>query len=216
MKTIFLGDIHGDWSVLNKVLQKYKKTDIVQIGDFGVGFTYGYKLNRRTGLWEKTENNDPKALPDNFKFIRGNHDNPETCRQYPNYLGDYGYDEERKMFFVSGAFSIDREYRKAGENWWEDEELSIVDFNAAIQLYDQVRPTIMVSHTCPQSISNQLMNSTHKRYYQQRTEIALDRMFEIHKPEYWIFGHWHIQWRKNILGTNFVCVPINGKLELNL
>lgn len=216
MKLTFLGDVHGDWNVLNKILQKHKNKTIVQVGDLGLGFESQYVLNINSGLWEASVNNDPKTFPENFRFIRGNHCNPEVSRIYPNYLGDFGYNKELGIFYVSGAWSIDRENRTQGIDWWPEEELSIEQLNQAIDLYKEIRPEIIVSHTCPEFVANQLINRSHKRYTDQRTEIALDRMFQIHKPKYWIFGHWHVVWRKNIDETNFVCCPINGTFTLDI
>jgi hypothetical protein len=38
------------------------------------------------------------------------------------------------------------------------------------------------------------------------TRQALNIMFEIHKPDFWFFGHWHDRRNWSIDGTRFVCL----------
>lgn len=218
MKTLFLGDIHGDWATLNDVFQRrlYREIPIIQIGDLGLGFSLKYDyFNHRTGLWEtKIGSKDPEKFPDRFRFIRGNHDNPEACRRYPNYMGDYGVDSQTGIFYMSGAKSIDRDNRTIGIDWWDDEELSTFELQKAIDLYAQTKPKIVISHACPSTIAKML--SSWKEFHGSKTETALEMMWSNSKPKVWIFGHWHMAWRKNVLGTKFICCPINGRMILDL
>lgn len=206
---ILVGDLHGAWEILRLILAESGDTPIIQVGDFGVGFGYGYGLNRETHLWEQIENQDPKELPKNFRFIRGNHDNPAACRAYPNYMGDYGVDKETDIFFLSGAWSIDANIRKIDVNWWADEELSYEELHKAIELYEQTKPKIVITHTCPATIGKMLTNPNFGGYHGSRTENALETMWNLHRPKYWFFGHWHREWNKNILGTIFECLNSN-------
>ena len=58
----------------------------------------------------------------NHKFIRGNHDDPQACREHPYWIKDGLI--ENDIMYIGGAWSIDREYRTEGVSWWRDEELS--------------------------------------------------------------------------------------------
>ena len=128
MKFTILGDVHGDRARCNRVHQKAQKkfpgSEVIQIGDLGVGFPK-YKRRARSGLYinEPTGEIDTEdyKLPPTFKFFPGNHDNRKECHKLPNCLGDFG--EYKGMFFVSGASSIDRAFRTEGLDWWDDEEL---------------------------------------------------------------------------------------------
>jgi len=107
---LIIGDIHG----YTKTYQKFLKTlnpdqRTIQVGDMGLGFS-------RVGL---------PPLPDVHKFFRGNHDSPEKCRAHKNYLGDFGYLLEDNLFWLAGAFSIDRAWRVQGVSYWIDEELGL-------------------------------------------------------------------------------------------
>jgi Icc-related predicted phosphoesterase len=215
VKRTFLGDIHGAWGMLNEILKRHKDIPSIQVGDLGLGFVNSYTfLNQRTGLWEtKGGIKDPKEFPKKFRFIRGNHDNPEVCRKHPNYLGDYGVDKETGIFFVSGAWSIDVNYRTPDIDWWYEEELDYPELQKVIELYEKTKPSVVVSHTCPSSIAKLLAGGN---FHGSKTENALETMWEIHKPKYWIFGHWHMVWRKNILGTDFICCAINARITLDI
>ena len=122
MKVHFLGDIHGDFGELTKIAdnvsKKYGDIPMLQLGDMGIGFIP--YVNKHTG---KVCGGDPESLPENLFFFAGNHDNREKCKTYPNYLGDFGYNEKLKIFFISGAWSIDMLQRTPGLDWWYNEQL---------------------------------------------------------------------------------------------
>jgi hypothetical protein len=43
----------------------------------------------------------------------------------------------------------------------------------------------------------------------------LGRMWEIHKPRLWVFGHHHHDWFMSLEGTAFRCLPIMGVLDFD-
>lgn len=178
----------------------------LQLGDMGVGFSesYGHKYSLEGKSYSPIYKNN------NHRWIRGNHDDPEISRNHPNYLGDYGYDEYTGIFYVSGGLSIDLQsridyYKKYGIiTWWEDEELSVEDFEKVLELYEETRPDIMVSHECPSIIKPDALTNQEKRFNISLTENFLQNMFEIHQPNYWIFGHHHKWVYKKMRKTQFV------------
>jgi len=94
-KLTFIGDTHGAWMHLNKSInkanRKFQPELIVHVGDVGFG-------------WHKK---DPeRRFVETFRFLRGNHDRPDWCRAHPSYLGDYGYLDKYKLFYMSGAESM--------------------------------------------------------------------------------------------------------------
>ena len=194
-----IGDIHGKWQDLNKILRNHKQIPgtTILMGDIGVGFP------RATTL----------TLPTDTFFIRGNHDNPAVAKAHPQHLGDYGYKEidGHRTFYVAGAWSIDQAFRTEDRTWWRDEELSIPELNAAHEQYVDTKPDIMLTHDGPNQATTPLLN----RYamfpgenpvIKTRTGQALTAMFEAYQPKVWIFGHWHATWRKEINGTLFICL----------
>lgn len=189
----FIGDCHGDMHYYRNLVKRLNCS--LQVGDFGI--------------FDEDDAKKVAALTEH-KFFRGNHDNPELCRQHPNYLGDYGYRQNIEMFWVAGGFSIDRDQRVAGVTWWEDEELSWSALKEAIEYYGDWKPKIMVSHECPSVIkpyslaANPLSHLYGKGEITSRTENALQAMLDIHRPEIWIYGHYHYLVDEVLDGTRFV------------
>lgn len=205
MSIVFCGDCHGMLDRFRASMKKHRKQfsdDIfIQVGDLGLGFP-------------KSQSPD---LPKQCKFIRGNHDAPDVCRAHPNYLGDYGTAEidGHRVFFLSGAWSIDRAMRIEGVSWWPEEELTIKELGEAFDLYLEYKPDVVITHDGPSHattwILNRYMLSNNGVYLEQspyptRTGQALSAMFEAHQPKLWVFGHWHVSWIKKIKGTVFMCV----------
>lgn len=192
---LFIGDVHGKFDRLRKIIHDIDDK-IVQIGDLGLGFP-GHP--------------DPKDLPDNFKFIRGNHDNPTVCRVNTHYLGDYGYLKDEGIYFISGADSIDKAYRILGRDWWIDEQLSSLQFDEILVDIETKKPRIIVTHDMPMSLMEPFFGY---KPYSNLTILALDAIFAIHKPEIWIFGHHHIAIDTVVDGTRFICLPELGTITL--
>jgi hypothetical protein len=194
---LLIGDVHGKFKECKKIVTENPGKTIIQVGDFGVGFPGQSTL---------------PTFPENFYFIRGNHDNPAVARAHPNYLGDYGVKiiDDRKVFYLSGAWSIDQRFRRSGLTWWYDEELSIKELEDAFELYINERPEIVLSHDCPTKVAAHIL-LRHSLYgnpevYPTRTGQALSAMFSAYQPKYWNFGHYHADWEKTIEGTEFQCL----------
>lgn len=191
MKISFLGDSHG-FLPDHTIFPKDELT--IHVGDLGLGFEYDEK----------------SVFPDNFKFIRGNHDNPELCQKHPSYLGDFGILSEYRLAFIGGAYSKDRSQRIAGKDWWENEELSYDQFGRIIELIDKNKPDIIVSHDGPSVLFPHLNDHS-------VTRNNLNYIFdEIHRPKYWIYGHHHYSKRQKILGTEFIGLDINEFVSISI
>ena len=187
-----IGDVHGKYKRYHEIIrEKDRHSHSIQIGDFG--FDY-----------ETLRNVDSK----NHVFIGGNHDNYDKVNSVPNYLGDYGYVNNFNgvdFFFFRGAYSIDRQYRTIGIDWWEQEQLKIEDFIKARELYRDIKPDLVLTHDCPQSLYSYLLPPGAK-IYENITSWALEELFNIHQPKFWRFGHFHNSWRKVVNGTDFRCL----------
>lgn len=204
---IVIGDVHGYTKTYQKFLSKIDWTqETIQCGDMGLGFS-------GVGLHPMHENN---------KFIRGNHDDPAKCRKHKNYLGEYGYDARRELFYISGAWSIDRDMRIEGQTWWAEEELSYTELQKCIDLYEQTKPRLVVSHECPSKAGETLLYSMSGDYFAakgdcqtSRTAQAMQSMLDIHQPKEWVFSHYHINKSFQVPGyeTKFTCV--GGMMESN-
>ena len=193
MKMTFIGDLHGKWDRYMDILENIDNS--VQVGDFGIGFANEIPLHV---VEEKMRNG-------NHRFIRGNHDDPDLCKDHPHWIADGRYNYGNEIFHIGGAYSIDRHRRIENLDWWEDEELSIYELGKCFDVYAETKPRIVVSHECPESVAWESF-PWYTDGVQTRTRHALQNMFEFHQPEIWIFGHWHssLDYMKN--GTRFICL----------
>lgn len=211
MKTFLLGDIHGDTQVLHRAVDNYLKpakeqypdARLIQLGDFG--FADSWAVLHVSGY-------DPKDV----QVIGGNHDNYDYLAKSapPHYLGDFGMIEgaEHPTFFVRGAWSIDKDYRIEGRSWWAEEELGMDAGYRAFDMYCEVKPRVVLSHDCPMTV----VHAIHGDVIPTRTGHLLQRMFDEHEPEQWLFGHHHVYFQRKIGGTDFRCVNINELVETDL
>lgn len=198
---LIVGDIHGKTKEYQALLARHKDRlpyeSSIQLGDFGVGFVP-----------------IPPDLPENAWFIRGNHDDPTGCKLSSHYLGDYGYKEIDgiKIFYISGAWSIDRAMRVEGISWWRDEEMSVAELSKAFDLYYEVKPDIVISHDGPGQATRKMINQYRVvndyglTVHDTKTGYALGAMFTAHEPSKWFFGHWHDDWKSKIGKTTFQCL----------
>jgi len=186
-----IGDVHGKYKRYHEIIREKDRHEYtVQIGDFG--FNY-----------ETLKNVDPN----NHKIIGGNHDNYDKIINTPHYLGDYGNTTLNgvEFFFYRGAYSIDRQYRTIGVDWWESEQLKIEQFMEARELYRSIKPKIVITHDCPECIVPYYIGFQGK-IYQNITSWGLNELLNIHQPELWIHGHFHQSKTTKYGNTNFICL----------
>lgn len=188
---ICLGDCHGRFEDTKKILEVIWKANpneiVYQVGDLGIYTPY-----------------DENDFGNNFRFFVGNHDNRQVAREHKNCLGDYGYITEHDLYFISGAWSIDKDQRIIGYDWWPDEELTSEDFDQISKEVVEIKPRIILSHDCPSSVRKDMFGFD--RFYETRTGHFLSGLFEKYQPTYWIFGHYHRGSQRFINNTHFVCL----------
>lgn len=197
---VIIGDVHGKWPMLNNVCNKYSNKTVLGLGDVGIGFP----------------GSQPK-LPENFRFFRGNHDNPVVCREHPQYTVEYGL--WNGVYILAGADSIDKKWRTPGVSWWPDEQLSPEVMQLALENYKNTKPDILICHEAPFRIHNlqKTASCTYDRNNEawgepkgNSTAFLLDKMIGYHMPKMLIHGHWH----NPLIYKQWGCVFISlGELE---
>lgn len=164
-RVLYLGDIHGNFNVIHQYVKMYdiKNAHIIQVGDFGVGFSTFEKEKRMLEMYHT------QLVKNNVHVwaIRGNHDYKPYFDKDPfeftniHLIPDYTVLNlnNKNILCVGGAVSVDREYRytKAQKNktyttptlgvesWWPD-ELFVLDIDKVKDLKDI---NIVVTHTAP-------------------------------------------------------------------
>lgn len=213
MQFFSLGDVHGDWSRFNTLLNKMQhdyegeEVTIFQCGDWGY-FPHWEGLQTVSGkLW----NPHGVKLPKGFSLYTcgGNHEDWESLnglievhgRENPIrlhegkevYFCPRGYVmqfPEFNVLFMGGADSIDKEVRIPGHSWFPGEVLTMRDFDA-IPL--DIRIDVVISHTVPLSFAKDYMGrSVYERLkHEDPSCTILDMVLEEFRPSYWFAGHWH-------------------------
>lgn len=208
MKTRVIGDVHGKWMDYLNVVKNPSDScsKSIQVGDFGVGF------GERKAYAEYIQS----EMGDNHRFIRGNHDNPNECPEWPQWIPDLMVEDN--VMFIGGAHSIDQAFRIPDVSWWEGEELSYQRLTDATVKYEHVKPEIMITHDIPDAVARHLFGFYKEANNPSRTRQAFDVMFFQcdHKPKLWIFGHWHVNVDINLFGTRFICLNELNYIDIDL
>ena len=206
----FIGDVHGKWKHYKRIINDVD--DSIQVGDLGVGFY----AKRGPKVGQITDNPPHYAMVrGNHRFIRGNHDNPHACTKHSQWIKDGYYDDVNDMFFVGGALSIDKALRTENWDWWSDEELSINDLYNVMDNCLLTKPSIMITHDCPDVVSD-ILFLQHRFKIKSRTSQALSSIFNAWQPKLWIHGHWHIDSDTIINGTRFICLGELSYIDIDL
>lgn len=210
----FIGDVHGKSFDYQRLIQDCEES--IQVGDMGLGFS----KNDDKEMFNGVDTNK-------HFFIRGNHDNPALCEIQVNHI-ESGQSDDHGIFFVNGGWSIDgpgcpwcpsyvnpefKPRRTEGLNWWVDEEHSQGDLDRLIDEYEKCKPRRVVTHEGPITATREMFHPSGE--WNSRTATALETMFKIHKPDIWIFGHWHLPRDTFIEGTRFICLEELGYVDID-
>lgn len=208
--TRLIGDKHGLWNDYQTVINGVENS--IQLGDFGIGLGAG-------DYWHDRVNDTIGNT--GHRFIRGNHDNPEKCKDMLSWIPDGTV--ENDVMFIGGAWSIDADYRIPGHDWWAAEQLSESELRTLHDVYVATKPRVMLTHDCPTLAAYYMFIRAGLRTYGNsstlhltRTGEALQRMFEVHQPEFWYFGHWHHTKRMQIDRTVFQCLGELDYIDVDL
>ena len=206
------GDIHGNQIMWDACITGFlNPTDTILVaGDFGIGFFDGR-------YWSEEMFFDYLAEQDyTVLFCDGNHENFEKLRKYEvsewcggrvhfirnNVIhlmrGEIYTIGDKKVFVMGGGYSIDKEFRVPGKNWWPDEMPNDEDYsNASINLKkSNYGVDYILTHTAP---SDTVEYMSHMRKGIKNTifqEMPLTGYLkwveETTVYQRWYFGHFHI------------------------
>lgn len=209
---VFLGDIHGEFETLKKVIKNCDLSDclIFCVGDFGVGFSRPEKEQRR--LQNLNEFFRQRSI--DFLSIAGNHDDPSYFQGQTNLsnlrlIPDYQYlnINGKKVLTVGGAISIDRLDRKEGYSYWSDEIIKPAP--------DNLEPAdIIVAHDAPlwagkdaSSLYDTPLNPVKTDAVAGRT--ILGNVIKQTNPRLFVHGHYHVSSSFFFEGVKYRGLDIN-------
>jgi Icc-related predicted phosphoesterase len=202
-KITFIGDVHGKVHEYKKITDKCEFS--ICVGDFGFQPEWGW-------FRKYIQQKEHRCHVVNM----GNHD----YIPYVNVDGSCGNHSVLNfngsaIFTVRGADSIDKHLRIEGLDWFANEELNYQEQLEAFDEYVKVKPEIVVSHDCPQSVMEKIFKIGWS-YGKSQTRTMLHMMFQEHQPKLWVFGHHHQSKDVQINGTRFVCLNELETMTLEL
>lgn len=203
MRIVYVGDIHGNFNALHRLIKISNGDVVITVGDFGFWRAKLMGFNDHQYIHQYFD-----RFPVPVYFCDGNHEDHDQLTQLVAAHGNAGpIDVGNNVFymprgstlnlgglnhmFIGGAYSIDRHARLEHVTWFEQEQLSSRDL-VNIDLNQHI--DVIISHTCPlrtlktvcDSVNIDIGNVTVKS-----TEKLLDQVFDIYTPRRWVFGHWH-------------------------
>lgn len=209
MKVLITGDVHMEFGILNSLLNKQKPDLIICCGDFG------YWPNAKWGLpLEIIKLQNTKKL----LFCDGNHEDHWALRDRksdelaPNIIymprgSTYTLPDGRKILFMGGAASIDKDWRIEGKTWFPEEVIRREDFDNLPDKNEKI--DIFITHTCPEELVNDLRKFYAAKDYEPSNR-ALSILRNTYNPDLWFFGHWHHYKEGILLGTRWYALSAPG------
>lgn len=217
MKTVIIGDVHGYFDKLNALLRKLDYPEyILCCGDFGY-----WPLGNR--FLHSIYTGKSKIY-----FCDGNHENHNQLRRLENI---HGWEKPievsdniffmprgsilningKKMLFMGGAESIDKHLRREGWDWFKEESIT----TAQVNRLREEKINIVISHAAPRFVLNSMENKELQKT-RNKTPILLEYVYNLYKPKYWYYGHYHTSYREKIGDTWFYCLNRLNDIGCNL
>jgi len=210
-KILITGDIHNEFHRLNELINKKKPEAVICCGDFGFWPKFNNKT-RGTRPLSSIKLQEAEWL----RWIDGNHEDFWSLAQresdeiepgiiYQPRGSTYTLPDGRVILFMGGAYSIDKEWRTIGIDWFPEETITPRDF----ENLPDIDVDIFVTHTCP----SELVHDVRKGYPEKGPEIsnqALSELWRMYKPSLWFFGHWHQYKEIKMMGTKCYCLSAPG------
>ena len=236
-KILVIGDVHGKFDILIKYIKNAIQehgtfSHIIQLGDFGY-WPDDIKFKTLTPFFKDFL--EEIRIP--FLWIDGNHEDhsvlqsitskneKEFIKTHNNYLSTYAFYKKRGsymtienkiLFFIGGAKSIDRLTRTLMYDYFLDEEITREQsheiLQAAEKLLKEKKDIYIFTHTIP---FDEKIDSIF-RIYKKETTWHNKFLYEILmnlKPVKWYHGHFHMDFDYKLPGfdTEFYSVDLVDK-----
>jgi hypothetical protein len=224
-KIMLMGDVHMDFGAMNSVINKKHPSIVIQLGDFGY-----WPNATQEEIHGRSNPNYPKDLPRPrvplgcvLHWIDGNHEQHHDLAErksnevYPRcFYQPRGTHMElpdgRRVLFLGGAASFDRQFRTPGFDWFPEETMTEKDYEA---IDFSLKYDIVVSHTCPASFAPRETLLRHRGSdITDPSEEWLDMVLKRVKPELWFFGHWHRHKSGYCGGTRWIALDHTAGRDL--
>jgi hypothetical protein len=214
------GDTHGQFQILNSSNFPEGKTltkddYVIILGDFGL--IWDPVVSKEEIWWSKWLNEKPWTT----LFVDGNHehhdrlDSLETTEMFGGKVGLAGLNKEdsiyhlkrgeiyiiddKKIFVMGGAYSVDKNNRIPNVEWWAREEPSYEEVNYAIDNLEKHNWEVdyILTHTGPSSALRVILGKCNpddmfgQKLIKDSAVDFHDMAQEKAKYKKWYFGHMH-------------------------
>jgi len=156
-RIVIAGDIHGCFRALDQAIKYFEPDLVLQCGDFGI-----WPWTDMDKIAEGFRTTDGRVVP--AHFCDGNHEHHQTLRMFrectspPFEVGREVFYQPRGstitlpngriVLFAGGAYSVDKDQRTPGTDWFPEEILTEDDFAS----FPNIPSVYMViSHAAPMS-----------------------------------------------------------------
>lgn len=227
-----IGDIHGEFRDLFKILKNVTDSIIIVAGDCGFGFP-DTKIKKIEGFYNTSMNKFLLKRNLILLFLRGNHDNPmyfndkktreKISKDNFMTIPDYTIVEvdDKKILCIGGGISIDRSFRVLNKSYWKDEKMKRVKY------IKDVKFDVVITHVFDRRIIEEELfflklkwlsdsitcDPTLKRDTEIENRICR-RLLDFYKPKLWLHGHYHYPYRINKGETIIKGLDINELYQI--
>ena len=228
MGIIYLGDIHGELRVFEKLRKVVTEEDtIIQVGDFGIDENLRGNILRG---WDKKFGDFPCPV----YFIDGNHENFDTIDTWdkddisevatslfyiPRGMVTVMPNGQR-IGFLGGGPSIDKAWRVEGRSWWPQELITDEDVDRLLRNVGDEPLDVLVTHVSPTDVNLRHFGRLDIREWDlpigwiDECSAKVEFLIEFLKPKLHVCGHMHRSVRDGvtrILDINEAWVPGYGE-----
>lgn len=213
-KIIVVGDLHGQFGQLNRLISELKPAVVLQCGDFGFwprsfNKTYVDEFGRRRKWDVSFKNKDTHVY-----WCDGNHEDHWSLKDltdnevFPNIFymkrgSVIMLPDGRNVLFMGGAYSIDKKHRTLGVDWFPEETITQAD----IEALPDVKIDMVISHTAPYEFN---IDDYHEAYGHDPSRDALTYVLEKYRPKRWFCGHMHRYMHGFHEGCIWTCLSYAG------
>ena len=207
-KLIIVGDTHGEFEGLNRILREVRPENAIVAGDFGFWKAGDFDM-RPARKWLHSSLENPRTR---VYFCDGNHENHARLREFASrarpgrpvrirqglwYMprGCIAEIAGRRILFAGGAYSIDKDYRTPGKTWFPEEDLTPAEARRILSQPGLRDVDMVVSHTCPEECLGDVCRACglEREWIENDcSEKSLSLLLPaLPAVRDWYFGHWH-------------------------
>ena len=205
-RIMLLGDVHGGWASLTKLIKKERPELIIQLGDFG--------YFPRSDFFGYGDTSSINLMGANIVFCGGNHEDwyslNEIARSnrleispgifYAPRCSTMVLPDERKILFMGGAASIDRNVRIEGVDWFREE----IILEGVMYRLPDINIDVLACHTTPL----EFLPIKDSFEFPDPSRGILSEIVKKYSPPNLYCAHWHVKreyFHKETL-TKMICL----------